>query len=1155
MSSPARPPIPPYLARPEASVFIGIAVLALACLPSVPDLVDGLVAAGDLKFARSLLRSAPDPRAPFDLARRARQRAEMALLEGDLPQALVLQAQAVEAWPNGLGHRVKLATLHEANQEPAKAREVLEAARARYRAWVAADRPDLLAIARDVVQLAPSELPTKETLSARVEDWWVENLRRLGALERLQMRHAEALDVQRELVALRPQIGELWQVLALLEGQAGRREASRAALVEAAKHGDSRELHELLSYRFEWTGEGDGALTELAAAQLDRERTRERALMLLLQNRNAKEALVDYRRRYPADMDRVAQYLVTVRLLGDRGDTRQARAVVATGLADYPRNRDLLQLASDLDSAAGDVQGAWRAARVLAELDPDRLEVQLRAVDAAEAANMRKEAEALLARATEIAGRQLAVDPEVDRTLGVRLAQLSRFALARPRLERALALDPDDGLVLFHLARCLVEDKQAARAAELYRKLLALESRGVTRAPRFSAAQAPELEPRAERGPPLAKPLPRRVLAFYKPSGGERSDANMVHQNLEVVLNHLGLHVDFRNVEEPLPSDAEMERYRGVVTWFRTEKMRHASVYASWATRQLHAGRRFLIFDHPGCTLDADTGRPIEQAAIDAFFDAIGMRRGPEWTDEPSAIQVVEMDRAMCEFERPLGPEAAYLTDLQATRGQKVYLRLKRRIGPAQTCDAVFIGANGGFALDGYTVYYEPEGNGHRWRLDPFKFVTEGLALSNEPRLDPTTRDGVRVLYQHIDGDASNQLVADRPDLTCAESMLQDVIEKRPYLFTISFIGQIVDATAGGSPRDLEAARRIFAHRRVEPAHHSYTHPFNWRPKDGALDAKQEIVRAREVMERLCPPGKNARITLWSGQANPERTAIAMSYADGQRNLNAGGAMFDPMHDSRLYLTPFVRDVGGLFQSLTSGRDDFGITENLTLPAVCFSNVIHTFERTASPRLLPVNVYGHFYTVANAGARKGLELIEDWLQRHVLHSVWVSEYLKMLEGFRAGVLTQLGPDEFEVRDHGACRTVRFDGRPGVGVDLARSTGVSGWNEHAGSLYVHLASAGPARIALSAAPPARPHVRSSTVDLRDVNLKEDEVSVVTEALTPISLELAGFPPGSAVEVSFDGATETRTASAEGRLELAHAPADGPLRIAVRTGGKR
>lgn len=1154
MSTPARAPIPPYLARPEGIVFLGIALLALICLPSVPDLVDGLVASGDLKFARALLQSAPAPRSPFDTARRARQRADMAILEGDLAQGIAYQREAVAAWPNGLGHRVRLAMLQEAACAPDKAREALEDARAQYQRWVKDDRPELLAVARDVVQLAPAELPTRDTLAARVEDWWVENLRRLGAFERLQLRPKEALDVQRELVKLRPQTSELWQVLALLEGEAGDREASRAALAEAAKMGGSAELHELLSYRFEWTGHGDGALEELSAARLDRERTRERALMLLLRNLPPKQALVDYRRRYPADMDRVAQYLVTVRLLGDRGETREARAVLAIGLKEYPRNRDLLQLASDLDSAAGDVQGAWRAAKVLAELDPERLEVQLRAVDAAEGANLRAEAEALLARATEIAGRQLAVDPEVDRTLGIRLAQLSRFALAKPRLERALALDPNDGLVLFHMARCLLEDKQPAKAAEMYQKLLALESQGLTVAPRTAPLELPAGPP--EPAPPAVKPLPRRVLAFYKPSGGQRSDFNLVHANVEAIFNHLGLHVDYRSAEEPLPTDAEMERYRGVVTWFRTEKMRHASVYAAWATRQLHAGRRFVIFDHVGCTLEADSGRPIEPGAIQGLYDALGLKRGAEWTDEPASIQVVHADAEMCEYERPLGREAGYLADLQATRQQKVYLRLKRTSGTPMTCDAVFVGPNGGFALDGYTIYYEPEGQGHRWRLNPFRFVTEALALGTEPRLDPTTRDGVRVLYQHIDGDASNQLVSDRPQKTCAELMLEEVIEKRPYLFTMSFIGQTVDATAGASPRDIAAARRIFAHPRVEAAHHSYTHPFNWRPKDGALDAKQEIVRAREVMERLCPPGKTARIALWSGQANPERAVLSTAYADGQRNLNAGGAMFDPNHDSRLYLVPFVRDVGGLIQNLTSARDDFGITDNLTLPAVCFANVIPTYERTASPRLLPVNVYGHFYTLTNAGARRGMELIQDWLQRHVLHSVWVSEYLKMLEGFRSGVLTEVALDEYEVRDHGACRTVRFDGRPaGTGVDLARSTGVSGWNHHAGSLYVHLAGPGPARIALSSAPRPLPHVASSTVDLRDVKLTDYGVAVTADALVPVALDLAGFPPNAPVEVRFDDAAETRTATAEGRVELAHAPAGGPLKISVRTGGTR
>ena len=76
--------------------------------------------------------------------------------------------------------------------------------------------------------------------------------------------------------------------------------------------------------------------------------------------------------------------------------------------------------------------------------------------------------------------------------------------------------------------------------------------------------------------------LPRRVLALYKSSelynaveGARPKTAwlNEVHAWAQMPLNWLGLVVDYHDVARGLPDEAQMGRYRGVLTWHQTEEI------------------------------------------------------------------------------------------------------------------------------------------------------------------------------------------------------------------------------------------------------------------------------------------------------------------------------------------------------------------------------------------------------------------------------------------------------------------------------------------------------------------------------------------------------------------------------------------------------
>jgi len=63
----------------------------------------------------------------------------------------------------------------------------------------------------------------------------------------------------------------------------------------------------------------------------------------------------------------------------------------------------------------------------------------------------------------------------------------------------------------------------------------------------------------------------RHVLALYDSteSSDGSVDNSLIHSYAEVILNHLGLIVDYHDINTGLPAQDTMKKYRGVITWFQ----------------------------------------------------------------------------------------------------------------------------------------------------------------------------------------------------------------------------------------------------------------------------------------------------------------------------------------------------------------------------------------------------------------------------------------------------------------------------------------------------------------------------------------------------------------------------------------------------------
>jgi polysaccharide biosynthesis protein PelA len=652
-------------------------------------------------------------------------------------------------------------------------------------------------------------------------------------------------------------------------------------------------------------------------------------------------------------------------------------------------------------------------------------------------------------------------------------------------------------------------------------------------------SMAPSTDPRA----PLDGELPRRVLALYDSSEvvideGEDGhlvespmspELSLIHRLAELPLNHLGLVVDYRDVNAGLPAAEEMGRFRGVVTWFSDNRMRDPEAYLGWLGEQAAAGRRVVSLEYPGAFEDL-AGRAVAADALELGLHALGGQYLGESTDDSSVIAVLAADGLMA-FERKLPARLDLYQKWQAEPGAQVHLRLERTDLEASASDAVWTSTSGGFVMPSYAYAEERLGERYvtRWLIDPFRFFEEALGVAGWPRPDFTTLNGRRIFYSQVDGDGLEMITELDYKSRCGAIIRDRVFARYDLPFTASVVvGQTAPPPLGvGAEVDVEVARSIFALPNVEVASHGLAHPLDWRAGDKAelsvpglpgyrMTGEAEIADSVAYIDReLAPPGKPCRIMLWTGWCNPSAEQLQVAYRLGLRNLNGGDPRMDAHYPSYAHLVPPVHQVGGAFQFFTSAANDYILTDDWNPPYYRFQNVVQTFERSGAPRrVVPVDVYFHYYIARNLAGLTGLERVLSWASRQPLAPVFASEYVDLVRDFHWARLGRDADGAWTVRKGPALRTVRFDD-PTMHVDLERSFGVIGYLQvpELGATYVHLDGSPRVVIVRGEHPPARPYLSEASHAVDDLRIEKGRISFRTHGPGARSFVFAGLPLGT------------------------------------------
>ncbi|MCX6837555.1 MAG: hypothetical protein NTX35_07055 [Verrucomicrobia bacterium] len=443
--------------------------------------------------------------------------------------------------------------------------------------------------------------------------------------------------------------------------------------------------------------------------------------------------------------------------------------------------------------------------------------------------------------------------------------------------------------------------------------------------------------------------------------------------------------------------------------------------------------------------------------------------------------------------------------NLTAPADSRVVLAMRGEdaLGTEHRFDQAFLATWGGACIDPMLGINGPQ-------VDLPAFLAAWLGRDQSaPVPDTTTRDGRRVFYSHIESTGFST-PSTLPGFPLCSEIMRDRILGR-YLLPVTasvceadlrgwFPGQEAEA----APRLEHTARSIFEMLQVQAASNSFTRPSTWtagtdiaaKLNDRAQTARQDMEREiagsmNYIHRRLLPVGKDVSLMLWPQNAAP--TPEALSFCESMRIEN--------------------------------------------LPAAPIGTPAAVLD-SKSVRLEPVAVRSRFEDVRTEPGIAALEKTLDACAAAPLHAMTAAAYAASVRDARHTRILRAAENHWIILNQGECRTLRLPASVGV-PDMTRCLGVSGFNTHAGQLYIHTLGGARTELVLTRGKAARHiHLVESSAPVEFMDLSSRRATFHVRDLRPVEVVFGGFEPRGQCAYLENGRPYTVNADASGivRLEL-------------------
>ena len=376
----------------------------------------------------------------------------------------------------------------------------------------------------------------------------------------------------------------------------------------------------------------------------------------------------------------------------------------------------------------------------------------------------------------------------------------------------------------------------------------------------------------------------------------------------------------------------------------------------------------------------------------------------------------------------------------------------------------------GGYvARDAWLIQY---GNDVLWISNPFKIFHEVLGLPEIPVPDPTTENGRRILFSHIDGDGMINRAEWNGEFA-GKVILDQILKKYPIPHSVSVVGGEI-LPNGLDPKDspavMKIARQMYALPNVEAASHTFSHPFKW----GKIDKNGDLAPQYRlnipgyrfnldfelsgfvnlINRKLLPKGKpKARTIFWSGDCLPGDDVVAYVYRHNLLNINGGDTYITKDHPWLSYIAPFGIRHGHYWQIYSGEQNENVYTDHFTGLIWGYVKVIQTFQMTDSPRRFkPIDIYYHFYGGSKQASLNALKKVFNWAMKQSVIPLYTTEYIPKVMDFYAVSIARRGPDSWKAAGLDNVRTLRMAGNVKPG--LLESQGCVGYEQERNVTYLH-----------------------------------------------------------------------------------------------------
>jgi hypothetical protein len=520
------------------------------------------------------------------------------------------------------------------------------------------------------------------------------------------------------------------------------------------------------------------------------------------------------------------------------------------------------------------------------------------------------------------------------------------------------------------------------------------------------------------------------------------------HQYGGTVLEYMGYIQKLHNLRDGFPKLNEMRHYAGAIVWLQ-DYYENPQKLIKWVRSLQKIGLKVVFVNNFGFNPSSE------------FLEPLGIKVA----NKRKVKRKILFQNEMIGFE--IEPSLAISTveiEVKNSEALLVYEYMDKT-----TSTPAAITPWGGYMVD--DTFMTTINGDNIWVVNPFKFFKKALALQELLVPDVTTENGKRLLFTHVDGDGIMNRVEGDFGYYSGDVILNKILKVYKIPHSISVIGAEISPKGifpKISPELIKITKEIYALDNVEPATHTFTHPFFWdkivndnldekyrlKPKGYTFSLEKEIKGELDNINKNFSPKHKAKMVFWSGDCAPRENALSLIEKEDILNINGGDTTIMTMSPWLSQIAPLGLERGEHIQVYTGAQNENVFTNDWLGPFWGFKRVVQTFEMTNSPRRFkPIDIYYHLYSGSKQASLKALEFVFDWAMKQDTMPIFTSEYIPKVFDFYTASMANEG-DSWLVSGMKNLKTLRVE-HSDAGVDMEASKTVLGLKHFEGHTYISL----------------------------------------------------------------------------------------------------